>query len=174
MISNIYSSSFPKYFAHIHLLIQIILALRAQVQQGNMTQQQALDRLALIQASSAHSFQEQRVPQQLPPGFSTGGAPSGTTQQQTATLSSAFQTPQPGAQQVSRPSGDLADVPLPQLRALYTQLGHAVTEGERNLQATSSSGGGDIQRQQLQTKIELNKQRLRVLQEVITVKMRAR
>ncbi len=261
MISNIYSSSFPKYFTHIHLLVQIILALRAQVQQGNMTQQQALDRLAMIQASSAHSFQEQRVPQQLPPGFNTGGVPSGTTQQQITALSqraqvsannqinplqrvmqsqdpsharqsnlllpgqqqqngssiasrmgqnpnpsgmglpqgpgslqqnfiqpsplvphanpqsstpSTFQPPQPGAQQVSGPSGNLGDVPLPQLRALYTQLGHVVTEGEKNLQAMSSSGEGDTQRQQLRTKVELNKQRLRALQEVITVKMRAR
>jgi hypothetical protein len=263
MISNIYSSPFPKYFAHVHLLVQIILALRAQVQQGNMTQQQALERLAMMQASSGHSFQqEQRVPQQLPPGFNTGGVPSGTTQQQIAALSqraqvsatnqinplqrvmqpqdpsharqfnmllpgqqqqngsgiasrlgqnlnpsgmglsqgpgslqqnfiqpspsvphanpqssstpSAFQPPQPGTQQVSGPSGNLADVSLPQLRALYTQLGHVVTEGEKNLQAMSSSGEADAQRQQLRTKVELNKQRIRALQEVMTVKMRAR
>src|SRR5258707_9641981 len=217
MISNIYSSSFPKYFTHIHLLVQIILALRAQVQQGNMTQQQALDRLAMIQASSAHSFQEQRVPQQLPPGFNTGGTPppSGITQQQIAiailsqrfmqpqdpsharqfnmrlpgqqqqngsgiashmgqnfnpsgmglpqepgslqqnfvqpspsvphanpessSTPFAFQPPQPGAQQVSGPPGNLGDVPLPQLRALYIQLGHLVTAGERKLQTLRRS-----------------------------------
>jgi hypothetical protein len=226
-----------------------------------MTLQQAHDRLATMQAS-AHSFQEQSVPQQLPPGFNTGAMPSGTTQQQIAALSqraqvsannqistlqrviqaqdpsharqfnmllpaqqqqqngsdiasrmgqnldpsemglpqggsvqqyfiqpspsvphvnpqpfstpSASQIPQPGAQQVSGPPGNLADVPLPQLRALSTQLQHVVIEGEKNLQATSSSGEGDIPRQQLRAKIELNKQRLRALHEVINMKMRAR
>jgi hypothetical protein len=250
----------------IHILFQIILALRNQVQQGNMTHQQALDRLAMMQAS-AH-FQEQSVSQQLPPGFNTGAIPSGTTQQQIAALSqraqasannqinalqrviqtqdpsharqfnmllpgqqqqqqqqqqngsgiasrmgqninpsgvglpqgpgslqqnfiqpspsvphanpqpsstpSASQIPQPGAQQVSGPPGNLADVPLPQLRALSTQLLHVVMEGEKNLQATSSSGEGDIQRQQLRSKVELNKQRLRALHEVINMKMRPR
>jgi hypothetical protein len=212
-----------------------------------MTQQQALNRLAMMQASSAHSFQEQRAPQQLPPGFNTGGVPSGIAQQiaalsqrvmqpqdpsharqfnmllpgqqqqngsgiasrmgqnfnpsgmglpqgpgspqqnfiqpspsvphanpQSSSTPSTFQPPQQGTQQVSGPPGNLADVPLPQLRALYTQLGHIVTEGEKNLQAMSSSGEGDIQRLQLRTKVALNKQRMRALQEVITVKMRAR
>jgi hypothetical protein len=46
-----------------------------------MTQQQALDRLALMQVST-QSIQEQSVPQQLPPGFNAGAMPSGTTQQQ--------------------------------------------------------------------------------------------
>ena len=226
-----------------------------------MTQQQALDRLAMIQAS-AHPFQEQSVPQQLPPGFNAGAMPTGATQQQIAALSqrpqvsannqintlprviqaqdpsharqfnmippgqqrqqsgsgiassmsqylnssgmglwqgpdslqqdfirpspsvphanpqpstpSASQIPQPGTQQVSGPPGNLADVPLPQLRALSTQIQHVVVEGEKNLQAISSSGEGDSQRQQIRAKIELNKQRLRALHEVITMKMRAR
>jgi hypothetical protein len=187
--------------------------LRNQVQQGNMTQQQALDRLAMMQAS-AQSFQEQSVPQQLPPGFNAGAMPSGTPQQQIAgsgiashmgqnfnpsgmglpqgpgsfeqnsirpslsatpppSTPSASQIPQPGAQ-VSALPGALADVPLPQLRALSTQLLHVVMEGEKNLQAASSSGEGDIQRQQLRARIELNKQRLRALHEVISMKMRAR
>jgi hypothetical protein len=52
---------------------------------------------------------------------------------------------------------------------------HVVMYGEKILQDTGSSGDeGDIQRQQLRTKVELNKQRLRALQEVITTKMRAR
>ena len=182
-----------------------------------MTHQQALDRLAMMQAS-ARSFQEQSVQQQLPPGFNAGAMPSGTPQQQQqqndgsgiasrmgqnlnpsgmdlpqgpgslqqnfiqpspsfhhanpqpSSTPSASQIPQP----VSSSPGNLADVPLPQLRALATQLLHVVIEGEKNLQATSSSGEGDIQRQQLRAKIELNKQRLRVLHEVINVKMRAR
>jgi len=186
-----------------------------------MTHQQALDRLAMMQAS-ARSFQEQSVQQQLPPGFNAGAMPSGTPQQQqqqhdgsgvasrmgqnlnpsgmdlpqgpgslqqnfiqpslsfphvnpqpSSTLS-ASQIPQPGPQPVSSSPGNLADVPLPQLRALATQLLHVVMEGEKNLQATGSSGDGDIQRQQLRAKIELNKQRLRALHEVINVKMRAR
>ena len=72
------------------------------------------------------------------------------------------------------PVNSLIDVPLPQLRALSTQLLHVVIEGEKNLQANSSSGEDDIQRQQLRAKIELNKQRLRALHEVINIKMRPR
>jgi hypothetical protein len=227
-----------------------------------MTHNQALDRLAIMQASSAHSFEERSAPQQLPPGFNAGGVPSGNAHQQMDTLSqhaqvsannqintlqrviqaqdpshahqfnmfppdqqqqngsgiasrmgqninpsgigfprgpgslqqhfiqsspsvphanpqpsstpSASHIPEPGAQQVSGPPGTLADVPLPQLRALSTQLLHVVMEGEKNLQATSSSGEGDIQRQQLRAKIELNKQRLRALHEVINMKMMPR
>ena len=256
----------PRNISLIHIPLQIIVALRNQVQQGNMTQQQALDRLAMMQ--SAQSFQEQSVPQQLPPGFNAA-MPSGATQQQIAALSqqraqvsannqinslqraiqaqdpsharqfnmlvpgqqqqqqqqqqngsgiasrmsqnlnpsgmglpqgagslqqnfiqpspsvphanpqpsstpSTSQIPQPGAQQVSVPPNNLGDVPLPQLRALATQLLHVVTEGEKNLQATSSAGEADVQRQQLRAKVELNKQRLRALHEVISMKMRAR
>jgi len=230
-----------------------------------MTHQQAMDRLAMIQASSAHAFQEQGVPQQLPPGYNTGAMQGGTAQQQIAAISqraqvsgnnqinplqrvmqaqdpshpsharqfsmllpgqqqqngsgigsrmgqnlnssgmglsqgpgsiqqnfiqpspsiphansqssstpSVSQISQPGAQQVSGPLGNLVEVPLPQLRALSTQLQHVVIEGEKNLQAPSSAGEGDIQRQQLRAKIELNKQRLRALQEVINMKTRAR
>jgi hypothetical protein len=91
---------------------------------------------------------------------------------QPSSMPSASQIPQPGAQQVSGTPGNLADMPLPQLRALSIHLLHAVMEGEKNIQVTSSSGEGDIQRQQqLRAKIELNKQRLRVLQEVINMKM---
>jgi hypothetical protein len=46
-----------------------------------MTEQQARERLAMMQASSA-----QNVPQQLPSGFNAGGMQSGTTQQQITTL----------------------------------------------------------------------------------------
>jgi hypothetical protein len=93
---------------------------------------------------------------------------------QPSSTPSASQIPQPGAQQVSGPPGNLGDVPLPQLRALSTQLLHVVMEGEKNLQATGSSGEGDIQRQQLRAKIDLNKQRLRALHDVINMKMRGR
>jgi hypothetical protein len=233
----------------VHLFVQIILALRAQVQQGNMTHKQALDRLAMMQAS-AHSFQEQSAPQQLPPGFNVGGVPSGNAHQQMGAFSQHAQvsindrmdilrqtqdhshlrqfnmdicqgpqlqndsglTPRtpsnqnplrmdppqdsqgPGSMQEifppasyyanvpssSAPSASqlpprLFDVPLPQLRALSTQLLHVVVEGEKSLQATSSSWGeGDIQRQQLRAKVELNKKRLRALHEVINMKMRPR
>lgn len=266
MISNIYFFALtPGNISLIRILFQIIIALRNQVQQGHMTHQQALDRLAMMQAN-AHSFQEQSVPQHLPGGFNAGAMPSGTTQQQIAALSQRAQvsannqinslqrviqaqdpshsrqfnmllpgqqqqqqqqngsgiasrmgqnlnssgmglpqapgslqqnfiqpspsvphanpqpssTPltsqisQPGAQQVSGPAGNLADVPLPQLRALSTQLLHVVMEGEKNLQATSSPGEGDLQRQQLRAKIELNKQRYHVLQAAIHSKLRAR
>ena len=230
--------SHPEYFAHIHPLVQIITALRAQVQQGNMTHKQALDRLAMMQAS-AHSSQEQPVPQQLPPGFNAAGVPSGNAHRQMDTLSqhaqvsannqqinnlaiqaqdasharqmialllgqqqqqqngsdiasrmgqnldpsgmglpqgpgSVQQIPQPGAQQVSGPPGNLVDVPLPQLCALSTQLLHVVIEGEIHLQAPSSFGEGDIQRQQLRAKIDLNKLRLSALHEVINMKRRPR
>ena len=57
------------------------MALRNQIMQGKMTEQQARERLAMIQASSAP-----RVPQQLPSGFNAGGMQSGTTQQQISTF----------------------------------------------------------------------------------------
>jgi hypothetical protein len=71
----------PKFDAYIHFLIQLLIALRAQVAQGNMTQRQALERLAMMTASA------QSAPQQLPPGFIAGGVPSGAAQQQMTTLS---------------------------------------------------------------------------------------
>lgn len=49
--------------------------------------QQARERVAMMQASAPHSFQDQATPQQLPPGFPTGGLPSGAMQQQMALLS---------------------------------------------------------------------------------------
>jgi hypothetical protein len=183
----------PNYFAHIHFLAQFVLALRAQVAQGNMTQQQALERFSLMHSSSAHPFQEQS-PQQLPPGSNAGGMPSGTTQQQFTTLSQRAQVstnsqvtpperaiqaqdpppPLPGAQQVSGPSG-LASLPLPQLRALFTHLLRIVMEGEKNLQTASGPGEGYIQGQgQLRAKVENHKRYLLALQEVINAKARAR
>jgi hypothetical protein len=154
--------------------------------------------------ASAQSFQEQSVPQQLPPGFNAGAIPSASsdiasrvgqnlspppqgpgslqlniiqpspsyphTNSQPSLTTSASQIPQP----VSGPPGNLEDVPLPRLCALSTRLLHVVTEGERNLQATSSSDEGDIQRQQIRAQIELNKRRLRALNELISMKMRAR
>lgn len=67
-----------------HPLIQTIHSLRADVQQGNMTHKQALDRLAMIQASSVNSFS---APQQLPPGFNTSAVPSDNAHQQMDTAS---------------------------------------------------------------------------------------
>lgn len=54
----------------------------------------------------------------------------------------------PGTQQVSDPSGNLADVPLLQYRALTTRLLHVVMEGEKTLQTATGSdlGEGDMQR----------------------------
>ena len=78
----------PEYFVSLTpISSQFLLALRAQVAQGHMTQQQALERLAMMQASSAPPFQEQSTPQQLLPGFNASQMPSGTTQQQIAGLS---------------------------------------------------------------------------------------
>ena len=71
----------PQHFAHARFLSQFLLALRAQVAQGNMTQQQALERFAMMQASSA-PHQEQSAPQ----GFNASGMPSGTAQQQIAAM----------------------------------------------------------------------------------------
>jgi len=261
IISNIYSSRLSQNISLTsHFLTQFVLALRAQVAQGNMTQQQALERFSMMQASSSHNFQEQNVSQQLPPGFNAGGMPGGATQQQIAALSqraqvstnnqinplqraiqaqdpsharqfsmllpqsqqqngsglasrisqnvnppgmgltqgpgslqqnfiqpspsvphanaqsssapSASQNPPPGVQQVSGTSGNLASMPLPQLRALSTHLLRIVMEGEKNLQ-TGGSGEGDIQRQ-LRAKVENNKRYLLALQEVINAKTRAR
>ena len=57
-----------RYFANTYFLTQFLLALRAQVAQGHMTQQQALERLAMMQASSSPPFTDQS---QFPPGGAT-------------------------------------------------------------------------------------------------------
>jgi len=220
----------------------------------------------MMQAAHSHSFPDQGVPQQLPPGFS-GGPPGGTPQQQLAALSqqrsinnqmfqrviqsqdpslarqftmhpaqgqqpqqqqqqnasgfnpragqnpntpgmglpqgqaslqqsfvqqspsvppanvqssstpSTSQVPPPPGQQGPAPSPtNFADLPLPQLRSIYAQMVHTWMEGEKSLQAPSTSGGeGDIQRrQQLRLKLDAYKQRVLALQEFINNKARAR
>ena len=203
-----------------------------------------------MQASSAHPFEERSAPQQLPPGFNSGGVPCDNIHQQTDTLAQHAQVsfndqmnllhraqdasnllqfkmpicqgpqlqndyvrssrtpsnpnllrtapiqgsqgprstqenfpsvPYTNVHSFSAPSASqpppypvksIHDVPIPQLRALSTQLLHVVIEGEKNLQATSNLGVGDIQQQQLRAKIEINKQRYRALQEILIVKIR--
>jgi hypothetical protein len=68
-----------RHFANTHFLSQFLMALRAQVAQGNMTQQQAMERFAMMQASSPPSFPEQS---QYSPGSPAGGLPGGTAQAQ--------------------------------------------------------------------------------------------
>jgi hypothetical protein len=204
----------PKYSAHTHPLIQIILALRAQVQQGNMTHKQALDRLSMMQASSAHSFNERSAPQQLPRAIQTQDAlhrhqfnthicqgpqlqnDSGLTSRMSSnpnplrmdpsqdsqgpgTMQEIFppvpyaNVPSSSAPSASQPPPrphSILDVPLPQLRALYTQLVHIIMEGEKALRSSSE---GDIQLH-IRAKLELNKSHLSALQEIIDVKVWAR
>ena len=80
--------------------------------------------------------------------------------------------PQPGAQQAFGP-GKLSAMSLPQLRQLSGQLLRIVMESEKNLPAAGSSGENDIQRQ-LRFKVENNKRYLRMLQEIISARTRAR
>jgi hypothetical protein len=77
----------PAYLRSHSFPFSVWLALRAEVARGNMTQQQALECLAMMQASSVPPSEEQSGLQQLPPGFNAGGTPGGTTQQQVAALS---------------------------------------------------------------------------------------
>jgi len=70
--------------AHNHLLAQF---LHSQVAQGFLTREQAQERLAMLQTPAAHAFQEQNVPQQVPPRFTTGGMTGGPAQQQMSTYS---------------------------------------------------------------------------------------
>jgi hypothetical protein len=81
--------------------------------------------------------------------------------------------PQPGAQQVSGPGSNLSAMSLPQLRQLSSQLLRIVMETEKNLPAAGSYGENDIQRQ-LRLKVENNKRYLRMLQELISARTRAR
>jgi len=90
---------------------------------------------------------------------------------QSSSTPSASQAPPSAGQQ----AGNFADLSLQQLRHLHGQMMRFVIEGEKNLQASSATGGeGDIQRQQLRAKLELYKQRLIVLQEIVNAKTRAR
>jgi hypothetical protein len=61
--------------------------------QGLITADQARERLAAMQQASAASFQEQNVPQQMPPAFPPGGMTGGSIQQQMAALSQHTQVP---------------------------------------------------------------------------------
>jgi hypothetical protein len=93
---------------------------------------------------------------------------------QSSSTPSASQAPPSAGQQVPLP-GNFADLSLQQLRGLHGQMMRFVIEGEKNLQASSATGGeGDVQRQQLRAKLDLYKQRLIVLQEIVNAKTRAR
>ena len=81
--------------------------------------------------------------------------------------------PQPGAQQAFGSGNNLSAMSLPQLRQLSGQLLQIVVESEKNLPAAGSSGENDIQRQ-LRLKVENNKRYLRMLQEIISARTRAR
>ena len=99
----------------------------------------------------------------IPPGV---GFPQGQ-----APLQQGFIQPCPGQQVPISPG--LAGLTLPQLRGLHAQMMRFVIEGEKNLQASSATGGeGDIQRQQLRAKVEVYKQRLIVLQDFVNAKTR--
>ena len=90
---------------------------------------------------------------------------------QSSSTPSASQAPPSAGQQ----AGNFSDLSLQQLRHLHGQMMRFVIEGEKNLQASSATGGeGDIQRQQHRTKLEVYKQRLLVLQEIVSAKTRAR
>ena len=93
---------------------------------------------------------------------------------QPSSAPSGSQAPLTGGQQVPSLSGNLADLPLPQLRNIYAQLMRAMMEGEKNFQAASSSSGDSEMQRQLQNKLEVHKQRLRALQDLIHAKLRAR
>jgi len=95
---------------------------------------------------------------------------------QSSLTPSTSQAPSPPGQQVFAPSTNFADLPLPQLRAVYAQMIHTWMEGDKNLQVSNTSGGeGDLQRrQQLRLKLDTYKQRIDALQEFINNKARAR
>ena len=57
-----------------------------------MTREQAQERLTAMR-TTAHAFQEQNAPQQIPSGFPAGGMAGGPTQQQLAALSQRPQAP---------------------------------------------------------------------------------
>lgn len=87
----------------------------------------------------------------------------------------------PSKSQVHPPPGQQVPVPssfnlsLQQLRSIYAHMIRTWMEGEKGLQASSTSGGqGDIQRQQqLRLKLDTYKQRALALQELINMKARA-
>lgn len=91
------------------------------------------------------------------------------TNSQPSSTTSASQIPQP----IPDPPLTIVDVPLPQLRALSIQLLQIVTEGEKYLQANSSSGESEILRQ-VRAKVEQSKHRVRVLTGVMNTKIWAR
>jgi hypothetical protein len=80
--------------------------------------------------------------------------------------------PQPGAQQGSGPA-NLATMSLPQLRSQSTLLLQFVMESEKNLPAAGSSGESDVHRQ-LRVKVENNKRYIRMMQDLINARTRAR
>ena len=113
----------------------------------------------------------------LQPSFAqpSPSVPPANVQPSLTPATSQAQAPPPPGQQVPAPSTNFTDLPLPQLRGIYTQMVHTWMEGEKNFQASNASGGeGDLQRRQQRHKLDAYKQRVQALQEFINNKARAR
>jgi hypothetical protein len=117
-----------------------------------------------------------RVGQNLHPSGMGLPQGQGSLQQPTSSVPSAnlqsssapsLQAPPQGAQHMR----NLADVPLPQLSSIFNQLMRSVSEGEKNLHASSNSvDETDPQRQALRAKLANQKQFLLRIRDMISTK----
>ena len=107
-----------------------------------MTREQAQERLAervnLLRTSAAHAFQEQNVPQQIPAGFTTGGMPGGSAQQQMAALSQRPQAPD------SNPMNSLQRAMQAQDSIHARQLNMMVAQGQQQQNNFASRVGQNL------------------------------
>ena len=138
------SAYLPRFFAHIRFQVQIIQYLRNQVEQGLMTREQAQERLNLLRTSAAYAFQS------------------------SSTSSASQSTQLAGPQGIHK---NFVEMPVQQLSGIYGQLMRSVEEGERNLNATASTGGEtDMQRQALRARLDGQKQLLINIRDLINLK----
>ncbi|KAH9178367.1 hypothetical protein EDB89DRAFT_1170443 [Lactarius sanguifluus] len=119
---------------------QFIQFLRNQVAQGHMTREQAQERVTMLQASAAHPFQEQNVPQQIPSGFAAGGMAGGSAQQQMAALSQRSQVP------ASNPMNSIQRVMQAQQQDSHhaRQLNMLVAQGQQQQNGFTSRVGQNL------------------------------
>ena len=163
-----------------------------KVLQGAMTPQQGQEHLTMIQGSQSHAFPEQGVLRQFPTNNQISSLQH-VIRAQDPSYARQFSAPIAQGQNISPPR-----VAFPQeqvaswqnyqeergpvnqgkaehrLRMLHAQATHFVREGEKDLQACNSSGVGcDIRhQQQIRASLDVHKQRLLELQEIIDAKTR--
>ena len=141
-LEYLFFAAVSQYFANTCFLTQFLLALRAQVAQGHMTQQQALERLAMMQASSAPPFQDQS---QYSPGGATQAQHHAPQHPQQASVSpELWQQMQYRQQQQQQQQQLLLQQQQQQQQLQLQQQQRQLQQQQQQQQAQQSGGDGGV------------------------------